>query len=184
MRKQDIRVGEEYAYQRHTYATPMRVKVIDLNGSVTQGYSYNRRTIKGITFEFLTGVRKGQTEVATGRQIARTWPEQEAIEKAAEEARQYRENAAREVAARRAELASRIEKVMEAHGEESAPRYLGRNATRIAALKAAGFEVTVDEHVRARFDVGNLMAEGTVSEKTLRVLLADQPVALTRKGEW
>ena len=175
MRKNEIKIGEEYAYQRHTYAAPMRVRVLDFEGKIVQGYSYSRRTVAGITIEFLDGNQKGKTTAVTGRQITRTWAEQAAIEKSAAEAHNERVRIAREVAARRANLAARIERVMEAHGEESRPRYVGSHE-RLAALKAVGFEVE-GTSVQSRFDVGGLMAKGSVSEKIAEVLLADSAVA-------
>jgi hypothetical protein len=90
MRRQDIKVGEEYAYKVHKWATPMRVKVLSTDATKKQGRYYSTRTVAAIEIELLEGSAAGQTRTVTGVNIDRPWAEQVEINEANDRRRTLR----------------------------------------------------------------------------------------------
>lgn len=186
MKTSDIKVGEHYAYFNHKYASGVRVEVLETGVAQTQGYSYSRRTVKsGVRVKQVGGPRDGVEFTVTARQIERPWAEQERINERAREAREAREDSARKTAARRANLARRIEDRLAAHGVEVRP-YKARINDRAqnAALRANGFKWVEDDtslynhgFVTRITDLDDLMRNGDVAERDVEVLLADAEVS-------
>lgn len=184
MRTADIKVGEEYAQFSHKYASARRCKVVETGVNETQGYGFSRRSVKsGVRVEWLSGPQAGNQSVVSSRQIERTWAEQEQINERARLAREAREDGERKTAARRANLARRIEDRLAAHGVEVRPYPAPvRDKVKAAALRANGFQWTEGENriyegfVTRITDLDDLMRSGDVSERDVEVLLADLEV--------
>lgn len=180
MQKKDIKVGEHYAYQSHKWATAQRVEVVSLEGKVRQGYSFNQRTVNGITVKRTDGPQKDREFTITGRNLAHTWAEEERLRKQAEEHRRLSNEAQAKTAATRANLAKRIDLRLAGHGEAPRPVMIW-NDHNFLALEAAGFEVVPREEgenrtrevVMARFEVDDFMRHFKVDGKVAEILLAD-----------
>jgi hypothetical protein len=72
MQKKDIKVGEHYAYQSHSWGTSHEVEVVALDG----GTNSRGQAISGITVKRTDGAQKDVKFTATGRNLVRTWAEE------------------------------------------------------------------------------------------------------------
>lgn len=179
MRKQDIKIGEHYAYGAHSYARAREVKVVDFNGRYETGYGWNRtRHTGGITVEYMDGGSKGNRIVTTGRNIHRTWAEETEARKAETERFEALAQSRREEAVRRAAKARQIEDFLAGHGVEAQPHMVfGRGDDTRGALDALDWPKQDDPDFRhyylARFDLNKFMGDGTLGEDVVTTMLAD-----------
>lgn len=74
MKKSDIKVGGEYAYNRSEYGSAERVKVLSTDARIQQGYGYGRKFITGSRVQVLdsrTGKPAVRKNAQTGEEVER-----------------------------------------------------------------------------------------------------------------
>lgn len=72
MKKSDITIGSEYAYNRSEYGSAQRVKVLDTEARVQQGWGYGRKYITGSKVQVLdsrTGEPVVRKNAETGEEV-------------------------------------------------------------------------------------------------------------------
>lgn len=180
MKNQDIKVGEHYAYQRHTYARPQEVEVVETAITQQVGYSWEKKYAKnGVRVKFVNGSRSEQTEVVTSRQIKELWSVHEAREAAIRKANAEREASFLAQETERAHTAKQLDAFLRAHGFSAGRHYVGNRRLR-TALSAAGFQTDPEDSDFFLSPVCNLqdvVARGNVSITDVRALLADVAVS-------
>lgn len=135
MKKSDIKVGVEYAEQRSEYGSATRVRVVSLDGKVSQGWGYSAKTITGaIVVNVNDDGSTGPQRTVPNRQIREEWAPYHARLLANAKARRDNAKAAADAKAERAKSLLEIIPLLRHAGLEDERDYLYNDEV-IALLK-------------------------------------------------